>query len=253
MEDDALPSARQRPGDDRRRAAALSEAGARSVRIRNRCRRDAAGQRGQDRHARAPARAHPQHQEAAARRRVDHERAAHRQQPGDDAADSARGVPGRRRGVGPRARLPRASLSRRDVRHHLRPEHDLDSVVRRRVGDGRSAQPGAPLPAALRHGARVGEGDAAAGRAVCRDHLPHHDPVPGRRRRAGRRLRHRRPGPDDVGRRRRDAARAVVGAARRLRLHHARLRLHHAAQHLRTAGRHQDRRRGSSPRSSSRR
>ena len=47
-------------------------------------------------------------------------------------------------------------LPRRRLRHRLRRLHDRDPLVRRRLGDGRAAQPGAALPAALRHGARVG-------------------------------------------------------------------------------------------------
>ena len=77
----------------------------------------------------------------------------------------AGGVPGGRRGVRPRARVPRARASRRGVRHDLRPQHDRDPVVRRRVGDGRPAQPRAALPAALRHGAGVGQATPAAGAA----------------------------------------------------------------------------------------
>ena len=41
--------------------------------------------------------------------------------------------------------------------------HDRDPLVRRRLGDGRAAQPDPALPAALRHGARVGRRRAPAG------------------------------------------------------------------------------------------
>ena len=85
-----------------------------------------------------------------------------------------------------------------------------------RVRDGRSAQSGAALPAALRHGAGVGEGDAAA-----RRHL--HDAsrssvtiaVQGGRGRAGRRVCDRRAGADGIGRAGGHAARhgASVGRA----------------------------------------
>ena len=110
----------------------------------------------------------------------------------------------------------------------LRPQHDLDPVVRRRVGDGRAAQPGAPLPAALRHGAGVGARHAPAGAGLHRHHLRRDHRLRGRRGRAGRRLRHRRAGADDLGRRG-GHARPSGGPRRRwapyLR-HHARLRLH---------------------------
>ena len=52
------------------------------------------------------------------------------------------------------------------LRHGLRRQHDRDPVVRGRVGDGGAAEPRAALPAALRHGAGVGEGQPAARRAV---------------------------------------------------------------------------------------
>ena len=48
------------------------------------------------------------------------------------------------------------------LRHDLRPQHGRDSVVRRRVRDGGAAQSGPEVPAALRHGARMGEGQPAA-------------------------------------------------------------------------------------------
>ena len=83
-------------------------------------------------------------------------------------ADPAGGVRRRRRSLRPRAGLPRARAPRRDVRHHLRPEHRRDPVVRRRVGAGRPAESRAALPAALRHGAGVGEGDPSARRHLHR-------------------------------------------------------------------------------------
>ena len=74
--------------------------------------------------------------------------------------------------------------------------------------------------------------------------VPDHLAVRRRRRRPGRRLRHRRPGPDDVGGDCRDAVRAQPPAAQaqhRLRHHRRRVHLHHGGQHLRAARRHPDR------------
>ena len=50
------------------------------------------------------------------------------------------------------------------VRHDLRHQHHFDSLVRRRVGARRAAQPRPALPAALRHGAGVGAREPAARR-----------------------------------------------------------------------------------------
>ncbi len=148
-----------------------------------------------------------------------------------------------RRSVRPRARLPRARASRRRVRHALRPQHGRDPLVRRRVGDGRSAEPRAAVPAALRHGAGVGAGEPAAGAHLHRHHVPRHDAVQGRRRRAGRRLRDRRAGADGIGRARGHArrARAAAGMWLGYLAADAHLRLHDARQHRRAAGRPQDR------------
>ena len=64
------------------------------------------------------------------------------------AADPApRSSTGRRRGQRARAGLPRPHLSRRRVRHGLRPHHHPDPLVRRRLGDGGAAQHRAALPA----------------------------------------------------------------------------------------------------------
>ena len=75
------------------------------------------------------------------------------------------------RGVRARAGRPTAARSptsrtgsRRRVRHGLRHQHDRDPVVRRRVGDGRAAQPRAAVSAAVRHGAGMGARDTAARR-----------------------------------------------------------------------------------------
>ena len=147
-----------------------------------------------------PGRPHPEHTPAAHDGGADHERHADGKQHRDDAADSRRGVPGRRRGERPRAGLPRPRAFRRGLRHRLRPQHDCHPLVRRRVGDGGAPEPRAALPAALRHGAGVGQGHASARR--------HHHrrsrscvtiAVQGRRQGAGRRLCDGRAGADDVG------------------------------------------------------
>ena len=91
------------------------------------------------------------------------------------------------------------------VRNHLRRQHDRDSVVRRRVGDGRPPEPRAAIPAAVRHGARMDARHASARHAVHRHHVPHHDHLQRRRRGAGRRVRDGRARADDVGRARGDA------------------------------------------------
>ena len=80
-------------------------------------------------------------------------------------------------------------------------------VVRRRLGDGRHAEPDPALPAPLRHGPGVGRRRPTAGARPHPDRVPHHLDLRRRRRRPGRRVRHRRPGADDLGRRRRHARR----------------------------------------------
>ena len=94
-----------------------------------------------------------------------------------------------------------------DVSHHRHP------VVRRRLGDGRAAQPDAALPAPLRHGPGLGPRRAPAGAGLHRGRLPGHLDLRRRRRRPGRRLRHRRAGADDLGRGRRDPRRPPGRAA----------------------------------------
>ena len=119
-------------------------------------------------------------------------------------ADSAGGIPGGRRSVRPRARVSRARASRPYVRHDLRPQHGGHPVVRRRVGARRAAQPRAAVPAALRDGAGVGQGEPSARADLHGDYLRRDDPVRGGRQRAGRRLRDRRARADGIGLARRD-------------------------------------------------
>ena len=118
-------------------------------------------------------------------------------------------VPARRRSLRPRARLPRARAPRARLRHALRHQHRRDPLVRRRVGDGRPAEPGAEVSAALRHGAGMGAREPAAGVHLHRHHASWSRSLRRRRRRAGRRLRDRRAGADGIGGARGDARRAA--------------------------------------------
>ena len=141
-----------------------------------------------------------------------------------------------------RARVSGARAPRRGLRHGLRHQHGRDPVVRRRIGDGRPAEPGAEVSAPLRHGARVGQGAPAAGRDLHRGHLPRDDPLQGRRERPGGRLRDRRAGADGICRPRRHACRlAGRPLVDRLHVPDGGVRLHHHRQHRRTARRDQDR------------
>ena len=146
-------------------------------------------------------------------------------------------------------------LPRRRLRHGLRRQHDPDPLVRRRLGDGRPAEHRAALPAALRHGPGLGARRPAAGAGLHGDRLRRHDHLPGRRRRPGRRLRHRRAGADDLGGGRRDALGPAAAAARRATVafgvDRAGLRLHDGRQRRRAARRREDRAASSSSRSSS--
>ena len=75
----------------------------------------------------------------------------------------AEGVRARRPGQRPRARLPRPRVPGRRLRHGLRRLDDRHPVVRRRLRDGRPAQPDAALPAPLRHGPALGPRGAPDG------------------------------------------------------------------------------------------
>ena len=119
----------------------------------------------------------------------------------------AGGVRGRRRRQRPRPGLPGARVPRQRLRDDVRRLHDRDPVVRRRLGDGGPAQPDPAVPAALRHGARVGGRRPAAGAGADRHGVPDHLDLRRRRRRAGRRVRdgragavHQRRGRGDPGR-----------------------------------------------------
>ena len=98
------------------------------------------------------------------------------------------------------------------VRHSLRHQHRRHSLVRRRLGDGWAAQSRAEVLAALRHGARVGEGEPSARAHLHRHHVPGHDPLQGRRDGAGRRIRYRCARADGIGGPRGHARRAPSAA-----------------------------------------
>ena len=165
-----LPEVARRPGAGARqlgddaggRADRVSEAGAGLVGFRDRRRRDAARRRRSPRRSGDATGPHPEHEEAPAHRRAHHDGDAHGQLGHHDAADSGARVRGRRQSLGPRSGVPGARAPRRGVRHDLRPEHDLDPVVRGGVGDGRAAESRAALSAALRHGPRMGARLASA-------------------------------------------------------------------------------------------
>ena len=118
-----------------------------------------------------------------------------------DPADPAAGVRARRAGQRPRAGLPRPRVPGQRLRHRLRPVHHRHPVVRRRLRDGRAAQPHAALPAPLRHGPALGPRRPPDGAGLHRRRLPGHLDLRRRRGRPGRRLRHRRPRPDHLRRR----------------------------------------------------
>ena len=121
-----------------------------------------------------PERPHREYAQAAPHGGRNHERDAHRVEHGDDAADPARGLSGRRQGGGTRHRVPRASVSRVDVRDGLRPLDDLHPRPRRRIGHGRIAPPDTALPASLRDGAALGDALAPADPgAALRQHRHH--------------------------------------------------------------------------------
>ena len=96
----------------------------------------------------------------------------------------AGGVRGRRPGQRARAGLPGARVPRQRLRHGVRRLDDRDPLVRRRLRDGRHAEPDPPLPPPLRHGAGVGRRRAAAGAGAHRHGVPDHLDLRRRRRRA---------------------------------------------------------------------
>ena len=156
-------------GDGRDRAAGLPQAGARPVRLRDRRRGDAAGRRATP----SDTEDHPVGRIRGTRRLLTTAAVIMSvflitSQHHHHAADPAAGVPAGRRGQRPRAGLPGARVPRQRVRHRLRRLDHHHPVVRRGVGDGRPAEPGAALPAAVRDGAGVGEGGPPAGAGLRR-------------------------------------------------------------------------------------
>ena len=131
-------------------------------------------------------------------------------------------------------------IHRQRLRHGLRHQHDPHPVVRRRVRDGGPAQPGAALPAALRHGTPVVSRGSTAGARLHGDRIRHHA---GLRRQcgcAGRRVRDRRAGAHHLRVHRCDAVRPAQAPAQphdRVRGHLGGLHLHDDRQHDRTARR----------------
>ena len=166
----------------------------------------------QDRRA-GPGVAHREHAQTAGDGRDHHVDAAHLQLDHRRDAGAEGGARRGRQRERTRARVPRPPGLRRVVRHDLRHLDDFDPLVRRRVRHGRPAEPGAEVPAALRHGAGLGARDAAAGD----DHHGHRragdHPVRRERRETGRRVCHRRADADDFGGRGGDALDASSAAS----------------------------------------
>ena len=240
--------------DGRAFPAGLPEARAGIVGIRNGRGGHAARAGRARRHRDASDRAHPQHAQTADHGGGDHERAARLQQRHHHAGDSTGGVSGRGRRLRPGARLLRPRAPGPCVRHHLRHQHRRDPVVRRRVRPGRAAQSRPEIPAPLRHGARVGEGQPAARPDLHQHHLPGHDPLRCGRERPGGRVRDRCAGPHGLVRARGHALRLPLGqAVAGLPAAHARVRVHDARQHHTSVPKASRSRRSSSSSSSSRR
>ena len=123
----------------------------------------------------------------------------------------------------------------------VRPQHHRHPLVRGGLRHGCPAEPGAAIPAALRHGARLGAGQPAARARVHGRDLRGHDRLPGRRHGPGRGLRHRSARAHDLGLPGRDHRSLGRADAVDLSAHDPRLHLHPGGQHPRAARGHQDR------------
>ncbi len=237
--------ARKPAHDDRHRPHRVSETRPGPLRVRDRRGGHAPRPRRSGGHRGEAGRPDPRRQEAADDRRRDHERLPHHQQLHHHAADPARPVPAGRPGQRPCPGLSGPRVPGLRLRHGLRRLDDPHPLVRGRLRHGRPAQPHAALPAPLRHGPPLGPCPAPDGHRLHAHRVPRHLDLRRRRGRAGRRLRHRCPGTDHLGRRRGDHRGAPGGGARlddRFRNHLRGLRLHHRRQRGRTPGRRQDRR-----------
>ncbi len=113
-----------------------------------------------------PAGQDPGHPADADHRRRDHELVPGHQQLRHGGPDPRGAVPAGRGGERPGAGVPGPLTTWGRVRHGVRPEHHRHPVVRRCLRDGGAAEPGAPVPAAVRHGTGVGQGSPAAGAGV---------------------------------------------------------------------------------------
>ena len=152
------------------------------------------------------------------------------------------GVSARRPGGRPCAGVSGARAARAGLRHAVRRQHHRHPLVRRRVGARGPPESRAALPAAIRHGARMGAREPAA-RHHHHGHQHRGDAGLSRGRRgAGRRVCHGRAGADELGGARggdqRVAPRGAVGALLRDRRG---VLLHDGHQHGGAARRHQDR------------
>ena len=174
----AIGAAREPAGHGRRCPHRLPQAGARLVRFRDGRRGHAARERRPRRYGGESCRPHPQHEETPARRRPADERAADGQQRGHDGVDSRSAAAAWRTRGRARAGIPRSRAARHPVRHRVRRGDRRHAVVRRSLSARGAAQPGSAVPAALRHGPRVGPRQSAAHRDLHVDHVCRHARLP---------------------------------------------------------------------------
>ena len=151
----------------------------------------------------------------------------------------------RRAGVREGARLPGARLPRQRLRHGVRRQHDRHPLVRRRICDGRDAEPDPEVPPSLRDGTSLGaRRSPARARAHCGGFPGDLDLRCGRQR-PGWCLRHGGSGPVHLGGRSghpRCPTGGSTPACDRVRGGDAGVRLHHPRQRGGASRRGQDRR-----------